>query len=74
MLAWLEADSVWTPAPGDRHAEILDGLLALPGVNGNLVMDAHLAALAVEHGLQLCSTDGDLARFPGARWINPLAG
>jgi predicted nucleic acid-binding protein len=40
---------------------------------GNLVPDAHLAALAIEHGLTLCSTDGDFARFPGLNWLNPLA-
>jgi predicted nucleic acid-binding protein len=39
----------------------------------NLVHDAHLAATAIEHGLILCSTDGDFARFPGLRWQNPLA-
>jgi len=38
-----------------------------------LVPDAHLAALAIEHGLTLCSTDGDFARFPELRWLNPLA-
>jgi len=38
-----------------------------------LVSDAHLAALAIEHGLILCSTDGDFARFPGLRWENPIA-
>ena len=47
--------------------------LALPGVHGNLVPDAQLAALAVEHGLTLCSTDGDFARFRGLRWLNPIA-
>jgi uncharacterized protein len=46
-------------------------LLLLPGIRGNLVHDAHLAALSVEHGLMLCSTDGDFARFPGLRWHNP---
>jgi hypothetical protein len=45
----------------------------LPGIRGILVHDAHLAALAIEHGLTLCSTDGDFARFPGLRWENPLA-
>jgi len=49
------------------------GLLVQPGVHGDLVPDAHLAALAIEHGLTLCSTDGDFARFPGLRWLNPLA-
>jgi predicted nucleic acid-binding protein len=51
----------------------LGEFLALPGVHGNLVPDAHLAALAVEHGLTLCSTDGDFARFQGLRWLNPIA-
>ena len=48
-------------------------LLALPGVHANLVPDARLAALALEHGLTLYSTDGDFARFPALRWINPLS-
>jgi len=42
-------------------------------VHGNLVPDAHLAALALGHGLTLCSTDGDFARFPTLRWQNPIA-
>jgi len=66
-------DTVWTPGPTDRHAEVLGKLLGLPGVHANLVPDAHLAALAIEHGLMLCSTDGDFARFHGLRWHNPLA-
>jgi uncharacterized protein len=70
---WLTADPVWVPQPTDRHATVLRELLALPGVHGNLVPDAHLAALAIEHGLTLCSTDGDFARFPGLRFLNPLA-
>jgi predicted nucleic acid-binding protein len=57
----------------ERHAELLGSLLALPGIHANLVPDAHLAALAIEHGLALCSTDSDLARFPGLRWLNPLS-
>jgi toxin-antitoxin system PIN domain toxin len=69
---WLAADPVWVPQPTDRHADVLGELLALPGVNGNLVPDAHLAALAIEHGLTLCSTDGGFARFPRLRWTNPL--
>ena len=43
------------------------------GREGNLITDAHLAALAIEHGLTLCSTDGDFARFPRLQWRNPLA-
>lgn len=73
VSAWLSADPAWIPAPTERHAEVLGKLLAAPGVHGNLVPDAHLAALAIEHGLTLCSTDGDFARFPGLRWLNPIA-
>jgi uncharacterized protein len=73
VTAWLACEPVWIPQPSERHADVLAGLLALPGVHGNLVTDAHLAALAIEHGLTLCSTDGDFARFPGLSWRNPLA-
>ena len=45
----------------------------LPALTSRLVPDAHLAALAIEHGLTLCSTDGDFAKFPGLKWHNPLA-
>lgn len=72
VLSWLAAERTWIPQPTERHREILGELLAAPGVHANLVQDAHLAALAVEHGLILCSTDGDFARFAGVRWENPL--
>jgi hypothetical protein len=69
---WLAAEAAWVPAPTDRHLDVLAALL--PAVSGpNLVPDAHLAALAIEHGLALMSTDGDFARFPGLRWEDPLA-
>jgi uncharacterized protein len=58
-------------APGRRHWDIFVGLCA--GVRGPLVSDAYLAALAIEHGCELVSTDGDFARFPGLRWVHPLA-
>lgn len=70
---WLSCEPVWIPTPGERHVEVLGKLLAEPGVHGNLVTDAHLAALAIEHGLTLCSTDGDFARFRELKWLNPLA-
>ena len=73
VRTWLTAETAWIPQPTERHADLLSTFLALPGVYGNLVADAHLAALAVEHGLTLCSTDGDFARFHGLRWFNPLA-
>ena len=59
--------------PGDRRADILSGLLEAAGAAGNLTTDAHLAALAIEHQAELHSTDADMARFPGLRWIDPLA-
>lgn len=71
--AWLTSGMVWIPQPTERHAEVLSALLAQPGIHGNLVPDAHLAALAIEHGLTLCSTDGDFARFRELKWLNPLA-
>lgn len=73
VSAWLGQDNVWVPEPTDRHARILGELLLGAGVQGNLVPDADLAALALEHGLTLCSTDGDFGRFTGLRWQNPLA-
>jgi len=73
VMAWLGCVPVWVPQPTERHPELLGRFLGLPGVRANLVHDAHLAALAIEHGLTLCSTDGDFARFPGLRWENPLA-
>jgi predicted nucleic acid-binding protein len=45
----------------------------LLGTGGNLTSDAHLAALAIENGAELCSCDSDFSRFPGLRWRNPLA-
>lgn len=73
VRTWLAAETAWIPQPTERHRDLLSEFLALPGVHGNLVPDAHLAALAIEHGLMLCSTDGDFGRFPGLRWLNPIA-
>ena len=69
---WLGADAAWTPLPTSRHAEILGGLLQTRLITSRLVPDAHLATLAIEHGLMLCSTDGDFAKFPTLKWRNPL--
>jgi toxin-antitoxin system PIN domain toxin len=70
---WLAQENAWVPTPTERHAEVLDALLAAPGMRSDLVHDAHLAALAIEHGLELCSCDGDFARFRDLRWRNPIA-
>jgi hypothetical protein len=69
---WTAGEPSWIPAVTDRHSEIFGELLALPGIRGNHVHDAHLAALAIEHGLTLCSADAGFARFPALRWMNPL--
>ena len=70
---WLSARNAWIPLPGNRHQEILGRLLIRLGGGSKLIPDAHLAALAIEYGLDLCSTDGDFARFDGLRWVNPLS-
>lgn len=70
---WLEQPSVSIVDPGPRHRTILRGLLSPMGSGGNLTSDAHLAALALEHRAELCSSDHDFQRFPGLKWRNPLA-
>ena len=72
VCAWLEVPVVWIPEPTERHRDVLGRLLEQTSATANLVPDAHLAALAIEHGLPLCSADGDFARFPHLRWRNPL--
>ena len=69
---WLDASSAWIPKPGPRHAEVFRRLSVDVGLQGNLISDAHLAALAIEHGVGICSADSDFARFPGLAWVNPL--
>lgn len=70
---WLAHPLVWIPAPTAEHAGILGRLVTEELSTGELIMDAHLAALAIEHGLTLCSTDRDFARFTGLKWRNPIA-
>jgi toxin-antitoxin system PIN domain toxin len=70
---WLTRPNVTVVHPTARHAAILRELLAPLGTAGNLVGDAHLAALAIEHGAELCSSDADFSRFSGLRWTDPLA-
>lgn len=69
---WLAQPCTTVIHPTERHPAILRDLIAATGTAGNLTTDAHLAALAIEHGAQLCSADNDFSRFPGLRWINPL--
>lgn len=69
---WLSADAVWVPQATERHAEILGSLIRRYQLRGNLVPDAEIAALAIEHGLAVCSADSDFARFQEITWTNPL--
>jgi len=59
--------------PGARHWDIFSRLCASANAKGNLVPDAYLAALAIEHGCELVTTDRDYARFAGLRWRHPLS-
>jgi uncharacterized protein len=70
---WLAAPAAWIPHPGSEHARILGELVTRHEIRGNLVPDAQLAALALEHGLGVYSCDTDFARFDEIRWRNPLA-
>jgi toxin-antitoxin system PIN domain toxin len=70
--SWLALPHAWVPSPTERHREILGRLLD-GETRPDVANDAHLATLAVEHGLTVCSTDRDFSRFPGVRWENPIA-
>lgn len=69
---WLAAPVAWIPDPGPRYGHILGGLITSYDLRGNLIPDAALAALAIEHGVALISGDTDFARFQELRWQNPL--
>jgi toxin-antitoxin system PIN domain toxin len=70
---WLSADVAWIPQPTERHAGVLRTLVVNYQLRGNLISDAHLAALAIEHGLTVCSADTDFARYTEIHWENPVA-
>ena len=72
VRSWLARPQTVLIHPGERHADILFGLLDELGAAADLTASAHLAALAIEHQAELHSTDADMARFPGLRWRNPL--
>ena len=69
---WLARPNTVVIHPTERHSAVLRELLTPLGTAGNLVADAHLAALAIEHGAELNSCDADFSRFPGLRWTDPL--
>lgn len=70
--SWLSQPCSVVVQPTERHLDVLKELLTPFGSAGNLTSDAHLAAVAQEHGAEICSCDADFARFPGLRWSNPL--
>jgi toxin-antitoxin system PIN domain toxin len=73
IRAWISHPSVVVLQPGPRHAEILERLVTETSAVGAMVTDAVLAALAIENGATLASADYDFRRFPGLKWLNPLA-
>ena len=74
VAAWLRQPNAGILEPGERHVDLLASLLDEGQASGALVMDAALAAIAIEHGATLCSTDRDFARFQGLEWRNPVGG
>jgi uncharacterized protein len=73
VAGWLAAAAAWVPEPGPSYPQLLGELIVRYDVRGNLIPDAQLAALALEHGLSIYSADTDFARFTEIRWENPLA-
>jgi uncharacterized protein len=69
---WLAQPCALVLHPTERHLALLRGLVERLGTAGNITTDAHLAALALEHGAEVCSADTDFGRFPALRWTNPL--
>lgn len=70
---WLDAPAAWIPTPTERHPDVLGRLINRYQLHGNAIPDGHLAALAIEYGVAVCSADTDFARFDEVRWVNPIA-
>jgi uncharacterized protein len=73
ISSWLARPAAGILDPGERHWDILRGLVRDGQAAGPLVMDAVLAAIALEHGATVCTTDRNFSRFPRLKWVNPLA-
>lgn len=74
VQGWLDADPTWVPPATERTAAVLRRLVETTPASANLIPDAQLAALAIEHGLTVVTADTDFARFPDVRWHNPFTG
>lgn len=72
IMDWLAAPSSWIPEPSDRYAQILGKIVVKHRVTGPAMTDAMLAALAIDHGVELISTDSDFKAFEGLRHVDPL--
>ncbi len=72
VQSWIDQPCVRLIHPTEEHWEIFQRMLHEGNAMANLVSDAHLAALAIEHNCELCSTDADFTRFPGLNWRNPV--
>ena len=74
VQSWFEQPCVRVVNPSENHWALFQSQIRDSGAVGGLIPDAHLAALAIEHGCTLFSADQDFAKFPALRWINPLSG
>jgi len=72
VTGWVHLPNVVLVSPAEQHWRVLSDLLAKSRARGALIMDAHLAALAIEHGATLCTNDRDFLRFPGLKVEFPL--
>jgi len=72
VSSWLAQSNAGILDPGERHWDILRSLVREGQTAGPLIMDAVIAAIALEHGATLCTTDRDFSRFSGLKWTNPL--
>lgn len=71
---WLDAPRAWIPEPTAQYRQVFTSLIRSHDVRGPLITDAQLAALAIDHGVPVVSTDADFARFRQVEWVDPLAG
>lgn len=72
VRGWIDSPRTVLIDPGPDHVHVMERLLRSAGSGGDLIPDAHLAALAIENGGTVYSQDADFARFDGVRWVNPL--
>jgi hypothetical protein len=74
IRSWLQQPPVQLLQPSENHVEEVLGALERMGTAGNLVSDAQIAALALEHNAVLHTMDADFIRFPKLKWFNPITG